>query len=165
MFSYSDVSGLNHGLTYPIECTDVLLCCRIVDMQNTRINWTHIVRFCSLNWPYQLQGSTRIWGESFNNNNGPNGHLFYVGGDLMMRRGMLPIIMLPDGDLGFTQVAMSLTTENSRFVVGVLQTGAVNQNCWRIPAVIRFGEWRNQKREMTEGRCEERSMWNMIVIY
>ena len=27
-----------------------------------------------------------------NNNNGPNGHLFYVGGDLMMRRGMLPII-------------------------------------------------------------------------
>ena len=32
------------------------------------------------------------------NNNGPNGHLFYVGGDLMMR-GMLPIIMLPDGDL------------------------------------------------------------------
>ena len=32
-------------------------------------------------------------------NNGPNGHLFYVGGDLMMRRGMLPIIMLPDGDL------------------------------------------------------------------
>ena len=34
-----------------------------------------------------------------NNNHGPNGHLFYVGGDLMMRRGMLPIIMLPDGDL------------------------------------------------------------------
>ena len=34
-----------------------------------------------------------------NNNNGPKGHLFYVGGDLMMRRGMLPIIMLPDGDL------------------------------------------------------------------
>ena len=33
------------------------------------------------------------------NNNGPNGHFFYVGGDLMMRRGMLPIIMLPDGDL------------------------------------------------------------------
>ena len=32
-----------------------------------------------------------------NNNNGPNGHLFYVGGDLMMKRGMLPIIMLPDG--------------------------------------------------------------------
>ena len=32
-------------------------------------------------------------------NDGPNGHLFYVGGDLMMRRGMLPIIMLPDGDL------------------------------------------------------------------
>ena len=32
-------------------------------------------------------------------NNGPNGHLFYVGGDLMMRRGMLPIIMLPDEDL------------------------------------------------------------------
>ena len=31
--------------------------------------------------------------------NGSNGHLFYVGGDLMMRRGMLPIIMLPDGDL------------------------------------------------------------------
>ena len=30
----------------------------------------------------------------YNNNNGPNGHLFYV-----MRRGMLPIIMLPDGDL------------------------------------------------------------------
>ena len=36
---------------------------------------------------------------SNNNNNGPNGHLFYVGGDLMMRRGMLPVIMLPDGDL------------------------------------------------------------------
>ena len=35
----------------------------------------------------------------YNNNNGPNGHLFYVGGDLMMRRGMLLIIMLPDGDL------------------------------------------------------------------
>ena len=34
-----------------------------------------------------------------NDNDGPNGHLFYVGGDLMMRRGMLPIIMLPDGDL------------------------------------------------------------------
>ena len=33
------------------------------------------------------------------NNNGPNGHLFYVDGDLMMRRGMLVIIMLPDGDL------------------------------------------------------------------
>ena len=32
-------------------------------------------------------------------NNGPNGHLFYVGGDLMTRRGMLPIIMLPHGDL------------------------------------------------------------------
>ena len=32
-------------------------------------------------------------------NNGPNGHLFYVGGDLMMRKGMLPIIMLPDGYL------------------------------------------------------------------
>ena len=31
--------------------------------------------------------------------NGPNGYLFYVGGDLMMRRGMLPIVMLPDGDL------------------------------------------------------------------
>ena len=25
--------------------------------------------------------------------NGPNGHLFYIGGDLIMRRGMLPIIM------------------------------------------------------------------------
>ena len=36
---------------------------------------------------------------AYNNNYGPNGHLFYVGGDLMMRRGMLPIIMLPDGDL------------------------------------------------------------------
>ena len=33
----------------------------------------------------------------FNNNNGPNGHLLYVGGDLMMRRGMLPIIMFPTG--------------------------------------------------------------------
>ena len=33
------------------------------------------------------------------NNNGPNGHLFYVGGDLITRRGMLPIIILPDGDL------------------------------------------------------------------
>ena len=33
-----------------------------------------------------------------NDNNGPNGHLFYVGGDLMMKLGMLPIIMLPDGD-------------------------------------------------------------------
>ena len=32
-------------------------------------------------------------------NNGPNGHSFYVGGDLMMRRGMLPIIMLAGGDL------------------------------------------------------------------
>ena len=31
--------------------------------------------------------------------NGRNGHSFYVGGDLMMRRGMLPIIMLPDGNL------------------------------------------------------------------
>ena len=29
--------------------------------------------------------------------NGSNGHLFYVGGDLMMTRCMLPIIMLPDG--------------------------------------------------------------------
>ena len=35
----------------------------------------------------------------FYNNNGANGYLFYVGGDLMMRRGMLPIIMFPDGDL------------------------------------------------------------------
>ena len=35
----------------------------------------------------------------YNNNNGPNGHLFYVGGDLIMRRGMLPVIILPDGDL------------------------------------------------------------------
>ena len=26
------------------------------------------------------------------------GNLFYVGGDLMMRRGMLPIIMLSDGE-------------------------------------------------------------------
>ena len=33
-----------------------------------------------------------------NHNNGPNGHLFYVGGDLMMRRDMMLIIMLPDGD-------------------------------------------------------------------
>ena len=42
-----------------------------------------------------------IWLNHYNdNNNGPNGHnLFYIGGDLMMRRGMLPIIMLPDGDL------------------------------------------------------------------
>ena len=40
-------------------------------------------------------------------NNGPNGHLFNVGGDLMMRRGMLPIIMLPDGDL---RIAMHLVT-------------------------------------------------------
>ena len=39
------------------------------------------------------------WGICNNNNNGPNGHLFYVGGDLMMSEGMLPIIMLPDGDL------------------------------------------------------------------
>ena len=39
----------------------------------------------------------RCWKK--NNNNGPNGHLFYVGGDLMMRRGILPIIMLPNGDL------------------------------------------------------------------
>ena len=30
---------------------------------------------------------------------GRMGICFYVGGDLMMRRGMLPIIMLPDGDL------------------------------------------------------------------
>ena len=30
---------------------------------------------------------------------GRMGILFYVGGDLMMRRGMLSIIMLPDGDL------------------------------------------------------------------
>ena len=37
--------------------------------------------------------------ELVDNNNGPNGHLFYVGGDLMMRKGMLPIIMLPGGDL------------------------------------------------------------------
>ena len=42
-------------------------------------------------------GTNNIVGGS--NNNGPNGHLFYVEGDLMMRRGMLPIIMLPDGDL------------------------------------------------------------------
>ena len=41
-------------------------------------------------------------GEDINDNNdGPNGHLFYVGGDLMMRRGMMPIIMVPDGDLSF----------------------------------------------------------------
>ena len=33
----------------------------------------------------------------YNNNNGPNGHLFYVGGDLMMRRGMLPIIIFGIG--------------------------------------------------------------------
>ena len=30
-----------------------------------------------------------------NNNNGPNGHLFYVSGDLNMRKGMLPIIIIP----------------------------------------------------------------------
>ena len=41
----------------------------------------------------------RKWYIIFFNNNGSNGHLFYVGGNLMMRRGMLPIIMLPDGDL------------------------------------------------------------------
>ena len=39
----------------------------------------------------------QLW--HINNNNGPKGHLFYVGGDLMVRKGMLPIIMLPDGDL------------------------------------------------------------------
>ena len=39
------------------------------------------------------------WEMNDNNNNGPNGHLFYVSGNLMMRRGMLPIIMLHDGDL------------------------------------------------------------------
>ena len=33
------------------------------------------------------------------NNNGPNGHLFYVGGDLMLMGGMLPIIMFPDGNM------------------------------------------------------------------
>ena len=41
----------------------------------------------------------QCWHNNNNNNNGPNGHLFYVGGNPMMRRGMLPIIMLPDGDL------------------------------------------------------------------
>ena len=45
-----------------------------------------------------LCGSISVRG-LVNNNNWPNGHLFYVDGDLMMRRGMLPIIMLPDGDL------------------------------------------------------------------
>ena len=44
-------------------------------------------------------GSCEIFIFFFFYNNGPNGHLFYVGGDLMMRKGMLPIIMLPDGDL------------------------------------------------------------------
>ena len=47
----------------------------------------------------RTEGTVRV--TENNNNNGPNGHLFYVGGDLMMRRGMLPIIMLPDGDLRF----------------------------------------------------------------
>ena len=50
-----------------------------------------------------------IWLNHYNdNNNGPNGYnLFYVGGDIMMRRGMLPIIMLPDGDLRIVCVALS----------------------------------------------------------
>ena len=43
----------------------------------------------SLLWPWLIN----------NNNNGPKGHFFYVGGNLMVRKGMLPIIMLPDGDL------------------------------------------------------------------
>ena len=54
--------------------------------------------------PVHMENAPQMWnGDSTavvnNNNNGPNGHLFYVGGDLMLRRGMLPIIMLPDVDL------------------------------------------------------------------
>ena len=47
LLSYSQWAGLRHGLTHPIKFTGVLLCCWIVNVQNTRINWTHIVRFCS----------------------------------------------------------------------------------------------------------------------
>ena len=70
-------------------------------MNDTRIR----LDFYAWLQPYLPHGRAIVEGvslESFfvkNNNNGPNRHLFYVGGDLMMRRGMLPIIMLPNGDL------------------------------------------------------------------
>ena len=39
-----------------------------------------------------------------NNNDEPNGHLFYVGGDLTVRRGMLPIIILEVGVTSHAQI-------------------------------------------------------------
>ena len=50
-------------------------------------------------WSHQLLVCMFLRKGIFYNNIGPNGHLFYVGGNLMMRRGTLPIIMLPDRDL------------------------------------------------------------------
>ena len=54
---------------------------------------------CVMIWMINYTTQLYISAITYNNNNGPIGHLFYVGGDLMMRRGMLPIIMLPDGYL------------------------------------------------------------------
>ena len=48
---------------------------------------------CGNCWKHVLK-SKQNFNNNDNNNNNNN-----VGGDLMMRRGMLPIIMLPDGDL------------------------------------------------------------------
>ena len=74
-------------------------------LSNSKLCAYSIVIYTALliikNWPVMrhilslITYHNHIW----YNNNGPNWHLFYVGGDLMMRKGMLPIIMLPDGDL------------------------------------------------------------------
>ena len=77
----------------------------------TELLWRHMLLLISLQWPHsECDGVSNhqpcdcLLGDRWiprtnNNNNGPNGNLFYVGGDLMMRRGMQPIIMLPDRDL------------------------------------------------------------------
>ena len=65
----------------------------------------------------------------FNSNNGPNGHLFYVGGDLMMRRGMLPIIMLPDGDL---RIALHLVPF---WILTISKPGSLARQRWQATAM------------------------------
>ena len=90
------LSTSNNIFTWiPWKCTAIFmwwhgLNCRGLPLLHIMVSLSYSFMYGILIWKFSM----------YNVNNGPNGHfLFYVDGDLMMRRGMLPIIMLPDGDL------------------------------------------------------------------
>ena len=72
--------------------------CGVISLSVFHKNPVHKSSVCTILILAAFPSSVGLF-DNKNNNNGPNGHLFYVGGDLMMRKGMLPIIMLRDGDL------------------------------------------------------------------